>query len=181
MKGEEGVKLSPTLALLEKKLRERGVGDKAFGMRPGMRPIWKALEEMDKAGVKVRTAHGEKNVLAIHNLADVDRFLKTSGLNLTLWNLEKRQLEEIRLGEDEKHPGEYMGGLLTPHGDALARRKRPPRNRTQLAMDRLESKHFETSEEAIAWLVEKIAPCVVEANRLGLAEGDPGPPSAWPN
>ena len=167
----EPIELSPTLTLLKERLAARGVGVKLGSLLGGMTPIYKAMEEMDRAGVKVRTGEEARNVLAIHEHMVMDRLLKTHILRMELYDLEAKRAIAVFLSEDPQHAGEYIGRVDRP-------RKPSGFLKLKIVVDVLEFKHFYSPSEAVEWLVEKIAPCVVEARRLGLPDGDPGPPSA---
>jgi hypothetical protein len=155
---------SATLVLLKKRLEERGVVNFGKGsLRNGMRPIYAALEEMDAAGVKVRLRPQAKYDMAF-NAGEMDQ---GKPLDLWLWDLVADHQKAIRLREDEMHEGEYIGisAKLTQAGPIWW-----PHTEEEV----LDHVHFQNAADAIEWLVDEVAPCVVTAPGLDLAVNDPG-------
>jgi hypothetical protein len=151
------------LVQMQRLLEARGVAnlDRVLLVRNGMRPIYSALEEMDRVGVKVRTSRRDLDVVGLNARA----MEQTAPLDLRVWDLEAQVGKAIRLREQEGHEGEYVGVMatLTQVGPLWW----PQTEET--VQDHV---HFANSDDAVEWLVEQLAPSVVEAPGLPLGAGD---------
>jgi hypothetical protein len=151
---------SSALVQLQKLLAERGVVNKGKGsLRKGMRPIYAALEEMDRVGVKVQVTQHADDVVGL----EARNMRQDLPLHLGVWDTVAKIKKSIKLREYERHEGEYVGVMATVVTEG------PiwwPINIEEVQ----DHVHFNNAEDAVEWLVEQLAPCVVEASGLDLTE-----------
>ena len=158
---EEPSVYSPVLVMLQKRLEERGFeAEKSFeagDRKKGMRPIYTALREMDR--IEVRLAKGKDgSVVTKLNVANMNQ---KRPFRIRLWNLEMGQAQVVSLQVDKVSSGEYWGEWVSLRDEGWWRWKHE-------VGTKMESQHLNDMNEAIAWLVEKLAPCVVDAGGLSL-------------
>ena len=89
-------------------------------------------------------------------------------LRLRLWNLEAGEVQIFSLQEDKMCAGEYLGEWANIHDEGWWRWRHE-------ITGQIKSQHLNNASEAIEWLVDRIAPCVVEARGLALQRQD----STW--
>lgn len=157
---------TPMLELLRKRLVERGVGKLEpkveSGNGHGMTPIYETLTEMGRQGVKVQTSPRKNDVVAV-SVEGIDRH---QPLDWRLWDTVAKRMVDLHLGLDEGRQGEYVGEVKAFHYSG--------RLWAQEVTESVEPRHFSDAEEAVEWLVEQVAPCVVEASGLRLSNGNNG-------
>lgn len=152
----EGLHKSLALEVLEEQLAKRGHFGGVRNISP-MWPIYQALMELDQAGVKVRTSVNKRDVVRF----DASSMDMMRPLELTLWNLETNMSNMISLkAESMQGVGAYVGEVEIWRNDGFRRRVQAT----------LGSEEFKDAASAIAWLMAKIAPCVVSAPGLVLNE-----------
>jgi hypothetical protein len=145
-----------TLTRLQGILDEQGLVVKR-GSLLAMQPIYGALRDLDRAGVKVRTSQRKEDVqaFAIGN----DNVLEP--LKMQLWDMVANRPLEIAI-----EPGILVEGSY--HVETLTSYKRPGLVLSHMERKTLEGKFVYSAQDAVAWMLEKIAPCVAEVPGLAL-------------
>lgn len=133
---------------LRMRVLARGKGEETGGLTSGLAPIHAGLDEMGKIGFE-RASEGMVSAGKLMTAA----WRKEDNVEVKVWNA-KGEGTKIEVSEDEMHVGDYvvemttlgMKGGLWPREVVKGR----------------ESKRFYSSETTLAWLVERLAPYVLE-------------------
>jgi hypothetical protein len=146
------------LKMLHHELAKRGERYKGVAFDQDMLPIYRALMDLDSAGVKVRTSAHPGDVMGF-NAVHRDQ---AQPLVLVLWNRDAEHKIGIQIRVDAWHTGRFDCEMDYFHEEGWLVKR--------MVKDVQEQRRGGNVQETLAWLMEKIAPCVVEAPGLMLAE-----------
>lgn len=142
------------LNMLRGELAKRGERYRHVSFNEDMLPIYGALMDLDSAGVKVRTSGRPGDAMSF-SAAHQDH---TLSLRLKLWDRDAERKIGIQIRADAWHTGRYDCERDFFHEEGWLIKR--------TVKDVQEQRRGVNVQEALAWLMEKIAPCVVEAPGL---------------
>ena len=122
-----------------------------------MRPIYAALREMDWVGVRVAGGRRGEEVTKL----DLAYLAYRPSFRMRLWNLDQGKAQIIGLQEDPVEQGKYLGEWVDLEGRGWWRWWHE-------VVSKSEIRQLDNANEAIEWLVEKIASSVTDARGLGV-------------
>ena len=146
------------LSMLRSELAKRGERYKGASLNQDMLPIYRALMDLDSAGVKVRTSARSGDVVGF-NVVHMDQALP---FLLVMWDRDTESKVGIQIRADAWHTGRYDCERDFFHEEGWLVKR--------MVKDVQEQRQGVNVQEALAWLMEKIAPCVVEAPGLMFSE-----------